>query len=176
MALTSPRRAAGPRCGEGGGGRLRAHNPTPTAGRGGCQGAGAGLRHKGESSLASADTNPPARRYLKGRHGRGRGAAEAGASSTGVRKAWAQWSPHFAVTGLRLRARSPAVRALDSVSSQDLCEPVVPKYRGCLELLPRRPTHRSSPGKGGARETRPPVCQMNLGQKAEDQMLQRFEV
>lgn len=132
-------------------------NPTPTASRGGCQGAGAGLRHKGESSLASADTNPPAPRCLKGRRGRRRGAAEADASSTGVRKAWAQWSAHFAVTGLRLHARSPAVRALDSVSSQDLCERVAPKFCGCLQLLPRRPTHRSSPGKGGARETRPPV-------------------
>lgn len=119
----------------GGGGRLRAQNPTPTASRGGRQGAGAGLRHKGESSLASADTNPPAPRCLKGRRGRGRGTAEAGASSTGVRKTWAPWSAHFTVTGLRLHARSPAVRALD------LCERIARKFCGCLELHPRRPTN-----------------------------------
>lgn len=41
-ALQRGRRAAA-----GGGGRLCAQNPAPTASRGGCQGAGAGLRHKG---------------------------------------------------------------------------------------------------------------------------------
>eukprot|EP00073_Rattus_norvegicus_P052643 XP_017455027.1 PREDICTED: uncharacterized protein LOC103693711 isoform X1 [Rattus norvegicus] len=155
-------RTPGPRCSEGGGRRRAAEagsarrTPPPRPAVAVVKARARGSAIKGGSSLASADTNPPAPPCLKGRRGRGRGAAEAGASSAGVRTAWAPWSAHFAVTGLRLHARSPSVRAPVSISSQDLCERVAQKFCGCLELLPRRPTNRSSPGKGGALEMRPP--------------------